>query len=707
MIGHTRASAEWLKSAVDRQKGKEARSLRRLLEASKAKTGAEATLSRYRNGVARFPRDADLWYAYGRTLLETKRSEAALEAFAQALHHNPAHLMALEYFVSLSTIAQFGKRKGDIGPAIDSLAVAIDRRDADTFGALDFLIPHGRTEAIHRIAGQRADKLGTAAAKIAVALEKGVEEFDVPQGRDTVRHQTAYASVLLARGRYTSAVLLLQSMSDTSVPVHAVRRAVRRALAGKRPESAVPLLHILKRVKPQDSWVSKQLSEFDETKRVSNYMLTRAGFPLPPRSPKPRYRSHPKKVLYTLHNALPYHSAGYATRTHGLLSGLNRSGFDVEGVTRLGYPFDMPGKADLGPIESSHLVDGVTYSHLSTQPGLEMKKPLFDYVQRYAAALEAFASQRKPAILHAASNHWNGLATVTAANRLGIPSVYEVRGLWEVTRGSRNPEWVDSGMYRMISRMEADAAKGATSVLTITRALKDELVRRGVDESKITVVPNGVDTNRFRPLNRDNALAEQLGVQNKTVIGYVGSILDYEGLELLLEAAQAMKSTRKDFHVLIVGDGAELDSFKHFAAKMELGNVVTFTGRVPHADVERYYSIIDIAPFPRLPLAVCEMVSPLKPFEAMAMGKAVVASDVAALAEIVIDEATGLLHKKGDAGDLQRALEKLLDDSMLRKSLGERALDWVRVERDWNTLSSRVTKVYEALADKSGDDRPV
>lgn len=276
-----------------------------------------------------------------------------------------------------------------------------------------------------------------------------------------------------------------------------------------------------------------------------------------------------------------------------------------------------------------------------------------------------------------------------------------------MTRGSRNPEWVDSGMYRMISRMEADAAKGATSVLTITRALKDELVRRGVDESKITVVPNGVDTNRFRPLNRDNALAEQLGVQNKTVIGYVGSILDYEGLELLLEAAQAMKSTRKDFHVLIVGDGAELDSFKHFAAKMELGNVVTFTGRVPHADVERYYSIIDIAPFPRLPLAVCEMVSPLKPFEAMAMGKAVVASDVAALAEIVIDEATGLLHKKGDAGDLQRALEKLLDDSVLRKSLGERALDWVRVERDWNTLSSRVTKVYEALADKSGDDRPV
>ncbi|MFF2824134.1 glycosyltransferase [Arthrobacter koreensis] len=700
MIGHTRASAEWLKSAVDRQKGKEARSLRRLLEASKAKTGAEATLSRYRNGVARFPRDADLWYAYGRTLLETKRSEAALEAFAQALHHNPAHLMALEYFVSLSTIAQFGKRKGDIGPAIDSLALAIDRRDADTFGALDFLIPHGRTEAIHRIAGQRADKLGTAAAKIAVALEKGVEEFDVPQGRDTVQHQTAYASVLLARGRYTSAVLLLQSMSDTSVPVHAVRRAVRRALAGKRPESAVPLLHILKRVKPQDSWVSKQLSDFDETKRVSNYMLTRAGFPLPPRSPKPRYRSHPKKVLYTLHNALPYHSAGYATRTHGLLSGLNRSGFDVEGVTRLGYPFDMPGKADLGPIDSSHLVDGVTYSHLSTQPGLEMKKPLFDYVQRYAAALEAFASQRKPAILHAASNHWNGLATVTAANRLGIPSVYEVRGLWEVTRGSRNPEWVDSGMYRMISRMEADAAKGATRVLTITNALKEELIRRGVDGEKILVVPNGVDTARFSPLTRDEDLAERLHLQDKTVIGYIGSVLDYEGLELLLEAAMLLKKTRDDFHVLIVGDGAELQRFRELSETYALQDIVTFTGRVPHQDVERYYSLVDIAPFPRLPLAVCEMVSPLKPFEAMAMGKAVVASNVAALSEIVQDGVTGILHQKGNSEDLRRVLEMLLDDGSKRAELAANGLAWVRSERDWQQLSAAVTGVYENLTSR-------
>lgn len=697
MIGQTRASAEWLKSAVDRQRGKEARSLRRLLEASKAKAGAEATLARYRNGVARFPRDADLWYGYGRTLLETKRSEAALEAFAQALHHNPAHLMALEYFVSLSTIAQFGKRKGDIGPAIDSLAVAIDRRDADTFGALDFLIPHGRTEAIHRIAGQRADKLGTAAAKIAVALEKGVEEFYIPQGHDTARHQTAYASVLLARGRYTSAVLLLQSMSDTSVPVHAVRRAVRRALAGKRPESAVPLLHILKRVKPQDSWVSKQLSEFDETKRVSNYMLTRAGFPLPPRSPKPRYRPHPKKVLYTLHNALPYHSAGYATRTHGLLSGLNRSGFDVEGVTRLGYPFDMPGKADLGPIESSHLVDGVTYSHLSTQPGLEMKKPLFDYVQRYAAALEAFASQRKPAILHAASNHWNGLATVTAANRLGIPSVYEVRGLWEVTRGSRNPEWVDSGMYRMIARMEADAAKGASRVLTITNALKEELIRRGVDGEKILVVPNGVDTGRFSPLTRDEDLAERLHLQDKTVIGYIGSVLDYEGLELLLEAAMLLKKTRDDFHVLIVGDGAELQRFRELSETYALQDIVTFTGRVPHQDVEKYYSLVDIAPFPRLPLAVCEMVSPLKPFEAMAMGKAVVASNVAALAEIVQDRETGLLHQKGSVEDLRRVLEELLDDASLRELIATNGLRWVRDARDWETLATSVTTVYEAL----------
>ncbi|OIH81734.1 hypothetical protein BLJ79_22035 [Arthrobacter sp. UCD-GKA] len=254
-------------------------------------------------------------------------------------------------------------------------------------------------------------------------------------------------------------------------------------------------------------------------------------------------------------------------------------------------------------------------------------------------------------------------------------------------------------MYKFIARMEADAAKGATRVFTITNALRDEMINRGVEADKIKIIPNGVDTSRFTPIAKDMELAAELGIIGKTVIGYVGSILDYEGIELLLESAAALKLRRTDFHVLIVGDGAELERFKSFTSQNSLADVITFTGRVPHEDVERYYSLIDIAPFPRLPLPVCEMVSPLKPFEAMAMGKAVIASDVAALKEIVTPGINGLLHVKGSALSLTESIEQLLENHELMLRLGSQARKWVVENRDWSQLGTIISDTYEELAD--------
>ena len=430
---------------------------------------------------------------------------------------------------------------------------------------------------------------------------------------------------------------------------------------------------------------------------VRNSDLAREGFPFPEMRPEPEYAPRQDHVLYMLHNALPHHSGGYATRTHGLLTELNRAGWDVDGVTRLGYPYDMPKMADVPDLPLHERVGEVDYHHLLTGRQIEKKNPMFDYTERYTEALLPLARAERAAILHGASNHWNGLAAVKAGRILGIPSVYEVRGLWEVTRASRDPEWGRSDQYRYLARMEADTARGATRVLAITEALKAELVDRGVDADKITLVPNGVDSERFTPIPRDEELAAQLGVTGRTVIGYVGTVVDYEGLDLLLESAAALKRTREDFHVLIIGDGAKLEELQARAAAEELDGVITFTGRVPHEDVERYYSIIDITPFPRLPLPVCEMVSPLKPFEAMSMGKAVVASDVAALAEIVTPGVNGLLHEKGSAESLTERLTTLLDRQDQVQQLGEQARQWVVENRDWRQLSARIAEVYSEV----------
>jgi glycosyltransferase involved in cell wall biosynthesis len=250
-------------------------------------------------------------------------------------------------------------------------------------------------------------------------------------------------------------------------------------------------------------------------------------------------------------------------------------------------------------------------------------------------------------------------------------------------------------------RLEAQAAKEADVVLTLTEALKAEMVARGVDEKKIHILPNGVTSARFSPQKRDAALEASLGLEGDVVIGYIGSVVAYEGLELLVDAVDLLRMRGvENFKVLIVGDGAVLDEIKERVTLKALESYFIFTGRVPHEEVECYYSLVDITPFPRKGQPVCEMVSPLKPFEAMAMEKAVLSSNVAALAEIVQDGYNGLLFEKDNIEDLALKLEMLIADADLRKKLGKEARKWVKQERDWKILSSTLDRIYGTLIKK-------
>lgn len=404
-----------------------------------------------------------------------------------------------------------------------------------------------------------------------------------------------------------------------------------------------------------------------------------------------------RRVHYLLHSSLPYTNLGYATRTHGLLRALRDHGWDVHGVTQPGYPenVDHPDR---------DVVDGVPYLRLPLDGALP-HWPLSRMVETYRGALAPVVAAERPGIVHAASNFRNGLAAVDTARRQGLASVYEVRGLWQITRLVREPEFEGSDMFALSERLEAQAATLADRTIVITRALGDHLVGLGVPEDRVVVVPNGVDTQRFRPRERDTALAAELGIGDRTVVGYVGGLVEYEGLDLLMEATQELRRDRDDFVVLVVGDGRSLAQLRATALERGVADTVVFTGRVPHEDVERYYSLVDIAPFPRLPERVCELVSPLKPFEAMAMGKAVVASDVAALAEIVDDGVTGQLFTKGSAPELARVLRSLLDSPEHRAAVAERGLRWVRDERDWRTLAPRVAEVYDELWERAATSR--
>ncbi|MCP3426186.1 glycosyltransferase family 4 protein [Rothia sp. AR01] len=635
--------------------------------------------------------------AYGRFLIAQSEARAAEEILALALERDGANVPALELY--LTVLEKIGAPSGRLAWALKRLEESVVLTPGAHRAALDYLIPYRRVAALE-VLGRSPDLIVRAVVAVNAIFadrQRDSAEADaiLDELKDTDRNRVLL-TVSMARGNGTLLEQTLHVCADESIPEDSTRRAIRRAQRQNKPKMVETLLRAYLRRKPQDRWAKQQLEKLPGG-AFSNYRLGQEGFPLPPAASSAAYQPVDKKVFYLLHNSLPHHSAGYATRTHGLLHQLNRSGWDVDGVTRLGYPYDMPGKADLPDVAPHDVVDGVDYIRLLHGREIEKKNPLYHYTQRYSKALEGLARTERPSIIHGASNHWNGLTAVQTARRLGLPSVYEVRGLWEVTRGSRDPEWARSDMFRYMARMEADAADGATAVITITNALRDEMIDRGVDASKIMVVPNGVDTGRFNPIPRDEALATELGVQGKKVIGYVGSVLDYEGIDLMLEATAVMSNLRNDFHVLIVGDGTELQRFQDFVRDNALDNFVTFTGRVPHEDVERYYSLIDITPFPRLALPVCEMVSPLKPFEAMAMGKAVVASNVAALAEIVTPGLNGLLHEKGDAEALRAELERLLDNPELVGRLGDQARRWVVENRDWKSLAGRISDLYQTL----------
>ncbi|MCW2831321.1 MAG: glycosyltransferase WbuB [Aeromicrobium sp.] len=426
----------------------------------------------------------------------------------------------------------------------------------------------------------------------------------------------------------------------------------------------------------------------------ASFSMMRDGWAPPPRREAPAYATESSSVLHVLQNSLPYRRTGAANRTQGLLAGLVSAGYRITGVTPPGFPDDLPPGVELEP---RHVISGVTYQHLPRDGRLFPRFPVQDFVARYARDIVEQARAESAALVHAASNSYNALAGIVAARELGVPAIYEVRGLYEEVRRSKNESYAETEQYRFAVHLETLACHEADRVIAITEGLKATLIGRGVPADKITVVPNGVDTQRFRPLERDDDLARHYGLEDAVVIGYIGSLNWYEGHDLLFEAFARVHARHPDARLLIVGEGTSEKGLRRLRTRLGLEDAILMPGSIPFHEVEAHYSIIDIAPITRVSSPVTETVSPLKPFEAMAMAKAVLSSDVAIMTEVIEDGHNGLLFRKDDVDSLERALERLVADPDLRAGLGRQAREWVVAERDWTILAARVADVYRSL----------
>jgi glycosyltransferase involved in cell wall biosynthesis len=662
------------------------------------------------------------WSLRAEVLRAQGDSAGALVAARRSTAAHPVEFDAVELH---SRLAALSGHSGEASEVLEWFLAVEPRNQKQVDVAVEALVRQGSLEllgryrtALHgwgkRQYDQQLDR-AVAEVRLVAAHAAGSEAYEAELNRVLDVHTQPTMIVLHAltrRRAWEDLALYLDTRlpdsiddlgQDSSQDIEAERaaralasgRAASKALKAGRVAAADSLARRILARRPDNAAAIEAHDEAsDQLAVVAN------GWPSASDGSSTPYEPRPDAVLSVLAQSLPITSGGYATRSHGILTGLSTMGWDMRAATRLGFPYDWwrgLGEHDVRPLD---VVDGISYHRLYDEGVREYPQhPLATYIARYAERLTRHAVEHRACLIHAASFYVNGLAAGAAARELGLPFLYEMRGLEDLMKVSRDASFASSERYRFLTTVENAACREADVVFVITDALRREMIDRGVPEERLVVLPNGVDVDRFRPRDRDTVLADELGVTGKTVIGYAGGLVDYEGLDLLLEASAALKEHRDDFLVVVVGDGQFEQILRDMAARLRLDDVVTFTGRVPHSEVDRYISLFDITPFPRLPLPVCELISPIKPFESMAMGKAVVSSSVAALTEIVDDGHTGLVFDKGSAADLARVLGQLLDSPERRAALGHAARKWVVAERDWSHTVSIVDATYRRVLD--------
>jgi glycosyltransferase involved in cell wall biosynthesis len=400
------------------------------------------------------------------------------------------------------------------------------------------------------------------------------------------------------------------------------------------------------------------------------------------------------RVLHLVNDALPTTSAGYTIRTHEIVLAQKAAGLDPHVVTRCGFPVTQ------GTLDGRRLVtlDGIPYHRL-----LPWRMPA-RADQAAGLALEMAArltEQLRPAVLHAASNYVNATIALAIGKKYGLPVVYEVRGFWEDTWLSRHPDsekMASSELYRRSRDLETRCMLAADLVVTLGEAMRDEIVARGVPAEKVLIVPNAVSEGFLRPLPDAEALRKELGIKpSEHVVGEVSTLVPHEGIGTLLEATRLLKDRGLPVRVLIVGDGPDRSALQRQAADLGLGEAAIFTGRVPAAKVREFHALLDVFVVPRTPDRVCQLVTPLKPVEAMASGLCVVTSDVRALAEIVKPDVTGALTISQDPVALADTLELLVCSPDVRRKLGDNAREWVARDRTWAHNAARYRDAYTRL----------
>lgn len=408
------------------------------------------------------------------------------------------------------------------------------------------------------------------------------------------------------------------------------------------------------------------------------------------------------RILHLLHRSVPG-THGYAIRSREIVLAQRNHGLEPLVVT-------SPSQSPQGILDSeqSEYIDGIRYFRTCGDflpPTVDVSdRSVWKASLRVAQNAALFttaarvAKNKRVDVIHGHSPFTCGLVAGAVGKLLGIPSVYEMRGIWEDSHAGREKITENSLRYRTVRMLENRAVGLVDSCCVICDALKEDVLSRGIiNPAKIFVVPNGVDVERFVPGPPDQDLLARLGLTDRTVMGYIGTFFHYEGLDLLVRAMARLAPEFPKLSLLLVGHGELMPSLEKISREAGIADRVIFTGRVPHQEITQYYRLFDFMVLPRRETRETRLVTPLKPMEIMAMAKPVIASDIGGHRENIEESLNGMLFRSEDLADLSEKCAALIRQPELREELGQSARAWVTANRDWNVLVNRYIDAYARL----------
>lgn len=394
------------------------------------------------------------------------------------------------------------------------------------------------------------------------------------------------------------------------------------------------------------------------------------------------------KILHVFDHTLPLHS-GYTFRSAAILRNQQALGWETCHVS---------GPKQINCSVSEEDADGLHFYRTPKPAGLLARLPggdPFAVMGAIEKRLLGLARELRPDVIHAHSPVLDAVPAIRVGRKLGIPVVYEIRAFWEDAAVDHGSTKENSLRYKLTRALETWAVKRADAVTVICEGLRKDLIARGIEPGKITVIPNAVDIDKFSVGGVPEAeLKMKLGLGGSRVLGFIGSFYAYEGLDLLIAALPTILRQLPDVKILLVGGGPQDRDLKQQVMALDLKERVLFTGRVPHDEVNRYYDLIDVLVYPRHPMRLTELVTPLKPLEAMAQGRLMVASDVGGHKELIQNGKTGVLFRAGDVDDLASKVVALLLDEPSWDDMKRNGRQFVEAERNWAASVARYRDVY-------------